>query len=88
MGASASNLSLDSLPWSEPRVCVIGDVMVDAYMWGHIHRISPEAPVPVVEVTRREKRVGGAGNVVKNLAALAPTCTSSAWWATTRQDGI
>ena len=44
--------------------------MVDAYMWGHIHRISPEAPVPVVEVTRREQRVGGAGNVVKNLAAL------------------
>ena len=67
---SSSPTSLDSLPWSEPRVCVVGDVMVDAYMWGHVHRISPEAPVPVVEVSRKEQRVGGAANVVKNLAAL------------------
>ena len=44
--------------------------MVDAYMWGHVHRMSPEAPVPVVEIERRERRVGGAGNVVKNLSAL------------------
>jgi len=44
--------------------------MVDAYMWGQVHRISPEAPVPVVEVSRKEQRVGGAANVVKNLAAL------------------
>ena len=70
MSDSNSPTSLDSLPWSEPRVCVVGDVMVDAYMWGHVHRISPEAPVPVVEVSRKEQRVGGAANVVKNLAAL------------------
>ena len=44
--------------------------MVDAYMWGNIQRMSPEAPVPVVEVSRREERVGGAANVVKNLHAL------------------
>ena len=44
--------------------------MVDAYMWGSVSRMSPEAPVPVVEVTHREQRVGGAGNVVKNLHAL------------------
>ncbi|MEY3010127.1 MAG: hypothetical protein RLZZ314_769 [Bacteroidota bacterium] len=44
--------------------------MIDAYMWGKVRRISPEAPVPVVEITRREQRVGGAANVVKNLHAL------------------
>ena len=70
MSDSISPTSLDALPWSEPRVCVVGDVMVDAYMWGHVHRISPEAPVPVVEVSRKEQRVGGAANVVKNLAGL------------------
>jgi len=70
MGARPSSFDLNQLPWSTPRVCVIGDVMVDAYMWGQIHRMSPEAPVPVVEIERHEQRVGGAGNVVKNLAAL------------------
>ena len=70
MSDSNSPTSLDTLPWSAPRVCVVGDVMVDAYMWGQVHRISPEAPVPVVEVSRKEQRVGGAANVVKNLAAL------------------
>ena len=70
MSDSISPTSLDALPWSEARVCVVGDVMVDAYMWGHVHRISPEAPVPVVEVSRKEQRVGGAANVVKNLSAL------------------
>ena len=59
-----------ALPWDSPRICVIGDVMVDAYMWGRVTRMSPEAPVPVVEVDRKEQRVGGAGNVVKNLSAL------------------
>lgn len=70
MGTRPSYLELKELPWSAPRVCVIGDVMVDAYMWGHVHRMSPEAPVPVVDIEQRERRVGGAGNVVKNLDAL------------------
>ncbi len=52
------------------RVGVIGDVMLDTYWWGHVERISPEAPVPVVSVDRRELRIGGAGNVALNLAAL------------------
>jgi len=49
---------------------VIGDIMLDTYLWGHVERISPEAPVPVVTLDRREYRIGGAGNVALNLASL------------------
>lgn len=49
---------------------VIGDIMLDTYWWGHVERISPEAPVPVVTLDRREYRIGGAGNVALNLASL------------------
>lgn len=49
---------------------VIGDVMLDTYWWGHVDRISPEAPVPVVALDRKEYRIGGAGNVALNLASL------------------
>jgi rfaE bifunctional protein kinase chain/domain len=52
---------------------VIGDVMVDSYMWGHVARISPEAPVPIVTVKKKEKRLGGAANVALNLQALGAT---------------
>ncbi len=52
------------------RALVIGDVMVDSYVWGKVDRISPEAPVPVVRVTAKEDRLGGAANVALNLAAL------------------
>src|SRR5579872_5911052 len=52
------------------RAGVIGDVMLDTYLWGHVERISPEAPVPVVVLERREHRIGGAGNVALNLASL------------------
>ena len=52
------------------RVLVVGDVMLDAYVWGRVERISPEAPVPVVTVNRREVRLGGAGNVLLNVQAL------------------
>ena len=68
-------LPFDTLPWECPKVCVVGDVMVDAYMWGRVSRVSPEAPVPVVDVTQREIRAGGAGNVVKNLHALGAEVT-------------
>ena len=54
----------------ELNVLVIGDLMIDAYTWGKVSRISPEAPVPVVNATKREIRLGGAGNVVMNLASL------------------
>lgn len=49
---------------------VVGDLMLDEYLWGKVDRISPEAPVQVVEVTREDLRLGGAGNVVNNLLAL------------------
>ncbi|HWY37970.1 MAG TPA: bifunctional ADP-heptose synthase [Bacteroidia bacterium] len=52
---------------------VIGDVMVDSYMWGNVSRISPEAPVPIVTVKQKEKRLGGAANVALNLQALGAT---------------
>jgi rfaE bifunctional protein kinase chain/domain len=52
------------------KVGVIGDMMLDTYLWGHVERISPEAPVPVVSLERRENRIGGAGNVALNLASL------------------
>lgn len=52
------------------RCLVVGDLMLDEYLWGKTERISPEAPVQVVEVLREELRLGGAGNVVNNLAAF------------------
>src|SRR6187401_1314893 len=52
------------------KVGVIGDVMLDTYMWGHVDRISPEAPVPIVSLDKKEYRIGGAGNVALNLASL------------------
>ncbi len=51
-------------------IAVLGDVMLDRYLWGRVERISPEAPVPVVEVERESFTLGGAGNVAANLAAL------------------
>lgn len=52
------------------KVLIIGDVMVDAYIWGAVERISPEAPVPVVRATRRDFRLGGAANVALNIQSL------------------
>jgi len=52
---------------------VIGDVMVDAYLWGKVDRISPEAPVPIVAIQKRESRLGGAANVAINIRAMGAT---------------
>lgn len=52
------------------NVLIIGDVMVDSYMWGKVNRISPEAPVPIVAVNKKERRLGGAANVALNIQAL------------------
>ncbi len=55
---------------SSARILVVGDVMLDRYWFGEVARISPEAPVPVVRVERREERLGGAANVARNAASL------------------
>ena len=52
------------------RIVVLGDVMVDRYLWGNVRRISPEAPVPIVEVNQETMRLGGAANVAANVRAL------------------
>jgi rfaE bifunctional protein kinase chain/domain len=52
------------------RICVLGDLMMDKYIWGDVARISPEAPVPVVEVRRDTSCLGGAGNVCRNLEEM------------------
>jgi len=55
---------------AQARVLIVGDVMLDRYWFGDVERISPEAPVPVVKITRSEERPGGAANVARNVAAL------------------
>lgn len=55
---------------SSQQVLIIGDVMIDSYLWGNVDRISPEAPVPIVAVNRRESRLGGAANVALNIQAM------------------
>ena len=52
------------------RVAVLGDIMLDVYLWGSVTRISPEAPVPIVGVRRRSSCLGGAANVIRNIALL------------------
>jgi D-glycero-beta-D-manno-heptose-7-phosphate kinase len=52
------------------RIAVVGDLILDSFIWGKVERISPEAPVPVVEVVRETECLGGAANVARNLAAL------------------
>lgn len=59
--------------FNDIKVGVIGDVMLDTYWWGHVDRISPEAPVPVVALDKKEYRIGGAGNVALNLGCLGAT---------------
>ena len=55
------------------RALIIGDAMIDAYMWGDINRMSPEAPVPIVKIDKRESRLGGAANVALNIQSLGAT---------------
>jgi len=57
------------------RILVVGDIMLDRYWFGEVERISPEAPVPVVRVVKREDRLGGAANVARNIVALGAQVT-------------
>lgn len=59
--------------FNDLNVLIIGDVMIDSYYWGSVNRISPEAPVPVVAVNKKEYRLGGAANVALNIQGLGGT---------------
>lgn len=65
-----SQLSRIVEEFGRPRIALVGDLMLDEYIWGDVQRISPEAPIPVLRVGRREIRPGGAGSVAVNLARL------------------
>ena len=56
--------------FSDLTALVVGDVMIDAYLWGNVERQSPEAPVPVLNKTGKDSRIGGAGNVARNILSL------------------
>lgn len=78
MQTNLKNLSREQLKgsidgFSSARVLVIGDIMMDAYIWGEVSRISPEAPVPVVDVRQETTMLGGAANVVHNMVTLGAT---------------
>jgi len=61
---------IDSIQKIKPKILVIGDLMIDKYLWGDCNRISPEAPVQIINVKKETKVLGGAGNVVHNLKTL------------------
>ncbi|QTA78341.1 Bifunctional protein RfaE domain I domain-containing protein [Desulfonema limicola] len=63
-------MTIDITKFNSCRILVVGDLMIDEYVWGTVDRISPEAPVQIVSVDREDYTLGGAGNVVNNLAAL------------------
>src|SRR5690606_29225300 len=71
----APDLKFPAAAIAGARVLVVGDVMIDRYWFGNVDRISPEAPVPVVHVSRSEDRLGGAANVARNAAILGATVT-------------
>lgn len=73
MEKQKNNISQIFKAFNKLNVLIIGDVMIDAYMWGNVNRISPEAPVPVVAVTKKENRLGGAANVALNIQAMGAT---------------
>ena len=62
---------------AKPNILVVGDLMIDHYLWGSCERISPEAPVQVVDITKETTVLGGAGNVINNLVALGATVSVS-----------
>jgi len=55
------------------KVLIVGDAMIDSYMWGTVNRQSPEAPIPIVDIEKYEKRLGGAANVASHIKALGAT---------------
>ncbi|MDE6452012.1 MAG: D-glycero-beta-D-manno-heptose-7-phosphate kinase, partial [Odoribacter sp.] len=56
--------------FSNCKILIVGDVMLDKYYFGSVERISPEAPVPIVKIEKEESRLGGAANVANNITSL------------------
>ena len=73
--------------WNGVRVLVVGDVMLDKYVWGEVERISPEAPVPIVRATLRDEKPGGAANVAMNLAGLGAGVTLAGFGGGDQEQG-
>ena len=69
-----SDLAQRVAEFAKARILCVGDVMLDRYVYGTVDRISPEAPIPILAVVRETAMLGGAGNVVRNLAALKASC--------------
>ena len=67
---TSSRLEAIQNGFANKRIAVVGDLMLDRYFWGTVSRISPEAPVPIVEVDEESTRLGGAANVANNIASL------------------
>ena len=80
MGTQIKNLPALLRDISKLRILVVGDVMLDRYIWGNATRLSPEAPVPVVNVDYETTTAGGAGNVALNIAALGAKCTVAGYF--------
>ena len=59
------------LDFSNSKILIVGDVMLDKYYFGKVDRISPEAPVPIVNIQKEESRLGGASNVANNIVRLS-----------------
>lgn len=73
MTVTVAELNKIFASFNKVNVLIIGDLMLDSYFWGDVSRISPEAPVPIVSVTKKDNRLGGAGNVAKNIQAMGGT---------------
>ena len=72
---SSQLIRMVEIGFGEPHVLVVGDLMLDKYVWGEVERISPEAPVPVLRMSRQSQHPGGAANVAMNLAGLGAHVT-------------
>ncbi|MBW7867565.1 MAG: D-glycero-beta-D-manno-heptose-7-phosphate kinase [Brumimicrobium sp.] len=74
--------------FSQKKIIVLGDIMIDAYIHGNVERVSPEAPVPIVNFTKSENRLGGAANVALNLVSLGAKVTINAIIGTDKEASI
>ena len=69
------NLNKTINNFQNSNILVIGDIMLDEYLFGDVSRINPEAPVPVVNIKRKEYRLGGAANVASNILSVGGNCS-------------